>query len=79
MREECFTSRTIDAYLIHRFLLDSVSKEILCPSRDDGRFYLRHADSKEDHILVDDEYNITGVVDCEWAHTDTNPRLLILR
>lgn len=71
MRDECFTPRAIDAYLVHRFLLDSVSKKSLCPSRDDGRFYLRHADSKGDHILVDDDYNITGIVDWEWAHTDT--------
>ncbi|KAE8379592.1 hypothetical protein BDV26DRAFT_163268 [Aspergillus bertholletiae] len=34
------------------------------------RFYLRHADNKGDHILVDSEYNITGIVDLEWAHTD---------
>lgn len=48
MREECFTSQAIDAYLIHRFLLDSVPwKEILRPShRDNGRFYLRHADKQ---------------------------------
>ena len=71
MREECFTPRAVDAYLIHRFLLDSVSEKCLIPSRgDDGRFYLKHADSKGDHILVDDEFNITGIVDWEWAHTD---------
>ncbi|EEH10611.1 conserved hypothetical protein [Histoplasma capsulatum G186AR] len=70
MREECFSPRAIDAYLVHRFLLDSVSKKIFCPGRADGRFYLRHADNKGDHILIDDEYNITGIVDWEWAHTD---------
>ncbi|EED13922.1 hypothetical protein TSTA_101620 [Talaromyces stipitatus ATCC 10500] len=37
---------------------------------DDGRFYLRHADNKGDHILVDDEFYITGVLDWEWAHPD---------
>ncbi|KAL4779157.1 hypothetical protein BJX76DRAFT_352036 [Aspergillus varians] len=36
MREECFTPRAIDAYLVHRFILDSVSKEAFCPSQDDG-------------------------------------------
>ncbi|KUL84327.1 hypothetical protein ZTR_06280 [Talaromyces verruculosus] len=70
MREECFTPQAIDAYLIHRFLLDSVPKDILS-HRDDGRFYLRHADNKGDHIFLDDDYDITGILDWEWAHTDT--------
>lgn len=72
MRGECFIPRAIDAYLIHRFLLDSVPKKIVHPSRrDDGRFYPRHADNKGDQILVDDDCNITGILDWEWAHTDT--------
>jgi hypothetical protein len=71
MREECFTPQAIDAYLIHRFLLDLLLDNTFCPSRNDGKFYLRHADNKGDHLLVDDEYNITGIVDWEWAHTDT--------
>lgn len=32
-------------------------------------FYLKHADDKGDHILVDDDFNITGIIDWEWAHT----------
>ncbi|KAF7630233.1 hypothetical protein AFLA_010860 [Aspergillus flavus NRRL3357] len=35
---------------------------------DDGQFYLRHADDKGDHILIDDDYNITGIIDWEWAY-----------
>lgn len=27
-----------------------------------------HADGKEDHILVNDGYDITGTVNWEWAH-----------
>ncbi|GAM35809.1 hypothetical protein TCE0_017f04421 [Talaromyces pinophilus] len=68
--EESFTPQAVDAYLIHRFLLDSVPKEILS-HRDDGGFYLRHADNKGNHILVDDDYNIIRLLDWEWAHTDT--------
>ncbi|CRG86706.1 hypothetical protein PISL3812_03716 [Talaromyces islandicus] len=71
MRGECFTPQAIDAYLIHRYLLDLLLDNTFCPNRDDGKFYLRHADNKGDHLLVDEEYNITGVVDWEWAHTDT--------
>jgi hypothetical protein len=40
---------------------------------DDTQFYLRHADDKGDHLLVDDDYNITGIVDSEWAYTDAKP------
>lgn len=71
MRGECYAERAIDAFLIHRFLLDSASKILLYHGLDDGRFYLKHADDKGDHILVDDDYNIKGIVDWEWAHTDS--------
>lgn len=33
-------------------------------------FYLRHYDDKGNHILVDDEYNITGIVDWEFASAE---------
>lgn len=39
------------------------------PSSNNGDFYLKHADDKGDHILVDEDFNITGIVDWEWAHT----------
>lgn len=69
MREECYTRRPVDAYLIHRFLLDSVPKFISSyHAVNDGRFNLKHDDDKCDHILVDDDYNITGVIDWEWAY-----------
>lgn len=30
---------------------------------------LKHADNKSDHILVDDQGNIPGTIDWEWART----------
>ncbi|KEQ59546.1 uncharacterized protein M437DRAFT_78000 [Aureobasidium melanogenum CBS 110374] len=33
--------------------------------------YLKHADDKGSHILVDEEMNITGIIDWEWAFTTT--------
>lgn len=69
LREEKYTSQPVDAYLIHRFLLDAVPK-ISPPSHDQtSQFYLKHADDKGDHILVDDDYNVTGIIDWEWAYT----------
>ena len=62
-----YTQRPVDAYLIHRYLLDIVPHVL--PSVHDENFYLKHADDKGDHILVDAEFNITGIIDREWAHT----------
>ncbi|OJZ85866.1 hypothetical protein ASPFODRAFT_81709 [Aspergillus luchuensis CBS 106.47] len=71
LRGERYAGREIDAFLLHRFLLDCIPRIIEHHTYDDGRFYLRHADDKGDHILVDGDYNITGIVDWEWAHTDS--------
>ncbi|KAF1952116.1 hypothetical protein CC80DRAFT_538341 [Byssothecium circinans] len=70
LREEMYTQNPIDAYLIHRFLLDLIPSVL--PSQDqqhDGQFFLKHADDKGDHILVDADYNITAIIDWEWAYT----------
>ncbi|KAI9870470.1 MAG: hypothetical protein M1830_004217, partial [Pleopsidium flavum] len=69
---ELYPLWTVDTFLIHRFLLDLVPLLLnpTPPFMDDGaKFYLRHADDKGDHILVDDEFNITGIIDWEWAYT----------
>jgi len=71
MRQEAYTNRPVDAFLIHRYLLDSVPRIITNNELDDGNFYLKHVDEKGDHILVDDDYNITGIIDWEWAYTDS--------
>lgn len=69
LREEIYSQRAVDAYLIHRFLLDLVPS-VLPPSEQMGKiFYLKHADDKGDHIMVDEDFNITGIIDWEWAHT----------
>ncbi|KAK0390712.1 hypothetical protein NLU13_0215 [Sarocladium strictum] len=72
-REEMYTPQmAVDSYLVHRFLLDLIPR--IFPhfsggeeAGDVARFYLKHADDKGDHILVDDDYNITGIIDWEWA------------
>lgn len=69
IRDEMYSQNPIDAYLVHRFLLDLVPSVL--PSRGDAghQFFLKHADDKGDHILVDKDYNITAIIDWEWAHT----------
>lgn len=67
LRDELYSHRPIDAYLIHRFLLDLVPS--MLPSDESSLFFLKHADDKGDHILVNEEFNITGIIDWEWAYT----------
>lgn len=69
IRDQLYVDRPVDAYLIHRFLLDLLPKVMPDSLKKSQRFYLKHADDKGDHILVDDEYNITGIIDWEWAYT----------
>jgi hypothetical protein len=58
----------VDTYLVHRFRLDLISGllEDLPPS---DQFFLKHPDDKGDHILVNDCFDIVGVIDWEWTQT----------
>ncbi|RJE25724.1 hypothetical protein PHISCL_01912 [Aspergillus sclerotialis] len=67
LRDELYSHRPIDGYLIHRFLLDLVPSVL--PSDESNLFFLKHADDKGDHILVGEEFNVTGIFDWEWAYT----------
>jgi len=69
LRGETYTNNAIDAYLVHRFILDDIINVITMD--DNGKFFLKHMDDKGDHILVDDAFNIVGVIDWEWAQTTT--------
>lgn len=70
LREEIYSQQAVNAYLIHRFLIDLVPSVLPLPGQDDEKkYYLKHADDKGDHILVDDDFNMTGIIDWEWAHT----------
>ncbi|KAF2090494.1 hypothetical protein K490DRAFT_70957 [Saccharata proteae CBS 121410] len=84
---EMYALQPVDAYLIHLFLLDLVPGVFPPEEKEetgqDKAFYLKHADDKGDHVLVDDDHNITAIVDWEWAHTTTralafNSPLLLL-
>ncbi|KAG5817964.1 hypothetical protein H9Q74_010093 [Fusarium xylarioides] len=68
VRDEMYSQQAVDAYIIHRYLIDLVP-HVLPAVHDDEKFYLKHADDKGDHILVDEHFNITGIIDWEWAHT----------
>ncbi|KAJ6781368.1 hypothetical protein PWT90_10439 [Aphanocladium album] len=49
--------------------LDLVPKLTPGNPHDNGNFYLKHGDDKGEYIWVDENFNITGVIDWELAHT----------
>lgn len=57
-----------DIYLVHRFCQDNIGA-LWQDVPSDDRFYLKHPDDKGDHILVNDSFDIVGVIDWEWTQT----------
>jgi hypothetical protein len=55
----------------NRFLLETAPKMLSRNYLDDGLFYLKYGDRKGDQILVDNDFNITEIIDWEWAQTDS--------
>ncbi|KAH9908624.1 hypothetical protein F4778DRAFT_717926 [Xylariomycetidae sp. FL2044] len=53
----------IEAYLVYRFLQDNATQL----SSDLDEFFLKHVDDKGDHLLVDEDLNITGIIDWQMA------------
>lgn len=65
---EIDSSCPVETYLVHRFRQDIVgalSEDIPL----DDKFFIKHPDDKGDHILVDDSFNIVGIIDWEWTQT----------
>ncbi|RDL39693.1 uncharacterized protein BP5553_04033 [Venustampulla echinocandica] len=65
---QLYTEHPINAYLVYRFLRDNaiqlVSQE---ENQVTERFYLKHVDDKGGHLLVDEQLNITGIIDWQMA------------
>lgn len=53
----------VEAYLVYRFLQENTTQL----SEPDDKFYLKHVDDKGDHLLVDDDLNITCIIDWQMA------------
>ncbi|OAR01785.1 hypothetical protein LLEC1_07222 [Akanthomyces lecanii] len=60
----------VDNYLAFTWRLAALPGLVRGSASREGPFYLRHYDDKGDHILVDDDYNITGIIDWEWASAE---------
>ncbi|KAG6063247.1 hypothetical protein E4U32_001456 [Claviceps aff. humidiphila group G2b] len=62
----------LDILLAHRFrldVLDKVSKQTATAEKGSEQFFLKHADDKGDHILVNADFDIVGIIDWEWCST----------
>ncbi|KAG6092056.1 hypothetical protein E4U30_005923 [Claviceps sp. LM220 group G6] len=62
----------LDILLAHRFRLDVlhiVSKQTATAEKGSEQFFLKHADEKGDHIMVNDDFDIVGIIDWEWCST----------
>ena len=54
----------IDNYLSNRWREDMIPEVLWL--HDDAGFFLEHGEDKGDHILVDDDFTITGIIDWEF-------------
>lgn len=60
----------VDNHLAFLWRLQALPQLVAESASRTGPFYLKHYDDKGDHILVDDEHNITGVIDWEFASAE---------
>ncbi|KAG5918284.1 hypothetical protein E4U61_001889 [Claviceps capensis] len=63
---------TLDILLAYRFMLDvldQMSEKTATPEKGGGQFFLKHVDDTGDHILVNDDFDIVGIIDWEWCQT----------
>ncbi|KAL9945676.1 hypothetical protein D7B24_005030 [Verticillium nonalfalfae] len=56
---------SVEAYLVYRFLRDNAAQL----ADGENRFFLKHVDDKGDHLMVDEDLNITGTIDWQMART----------
>lgn len=62
----------VDAYLRLRWMLNRFPQALPFKEEEGVHlFYLKHPDDKGDHTLVDDELNITGIIDWEWCTSES--------
>ncbi|KAK4040772.1 hypothetical protein C8A01DRAFT_45974 [Parachaetomium inaequale] len=64
------SSLQVDNYLAFLWRLEALPELVANSLSRAGPFYLKHYDDKGDHLLVDEEYNITGVIDWEFASAE---------
>ena len=66
------SSLAVDNYLSHCWREEMIP-DVLSLHNDAG-FFLKHFDDKGDHILVDEDFNITGVQQIDWEFASLEPK-----
>ncbi|EEH06891.1 conserved hypothetical protein [Histoplasma capsulatum G186AR] len=68
---QLFTSFPVNAYLVFAYLKSQLQALAAKPAENSveatEQFYLKHVDDKGDHLMVDDELNIIGIIDWQMA------------
>ncbi|KAB8216364.1 hypothetical protein BDV33DRAFT_207426 [Aspergillus novoparasiticus] len=68
---QLFTFFPVNAYLVFSFLKSQIQALAVNLNHDSSaateQFYIKHVDDKGDHLMVDDELNITGIIDWQIA------------
>ncbi|KAL4800470.1 hypothetical protein BDV19DRAFT_398044 [Aspergillus venezuelensis] len=54
----------VDSYLVHKHRQE-LSSSLFPDNAEENKFYFKHPDDKGDHILVNDHFNIVGIIDWE--------------
>lgn len=65
--EQLHHEHPLEAFLFYHFLRQNT--DTLVASDTPGQFFLKHVDDKGDHLLVDEEFNVTGIIDWQFART----------
>ncbi|KAI0977489.1 hypothetical protein F4678DRAFT_468639 [Xylaria arbuscula] len=69
---QLFSAYSVEAYLMFKYLKEQVKFGPWLEQwqgLDSGPFFLKHMDDKGDHILIDDNFQITGIIDWTFART----------
>lgn len=64
------SSLAVDSYLSHCWRHDMITHVTTHCHKSGPGFFLKHFDDKGDHILVDADFNITGIIDWEFASAE---------
>lgn len=65
---EINAAHPLDAYLAHRYRLDLANSHF-SDAPPGEKFFLKHPEDKGDHIMINDSFDIVGVIDWEWTQT----------
>lgn len=68
---QLFTSFPVNAYLVFSYLKSQIQALAAKPNHNSietmEQFYIKHVDDKGDHLMVDDDLNIVGIIDWQMA------------